>query len=148
MFKNSVDYRLSFWAQFRVKIDESESTTEEILLELWDLWKTAPFVPYNNKIDPFFQYNWPTPWDILVENKYDEFTRCLMMGWTLKLTKKFKDSSIQLKTLVDNSKPCNYNIVIIDNTWVLNYSDLGPVKLSEIPESLMVENVIDLGPPK
>lgn len=147
MFKNSIDHRLSFWAQYRVKIDESEASTEEILLDLCELWKSAPFIPYNNKIDPFFQYNWPTPWDILVENKYDDFTKALMMGWTLKLTKKFKNSVIQLKTLVDNSKPCNYNIVVLDNTWVLNYSDLGPVKISEISDQFIIENIIDLMPP-
>lgn len=148
MFKESIDNRLSLWARSRLKIDESDSTTQDILTDLWEIWRHAPFIPYNNKIDPYFEYGWPTPWDILVENKYDEFTRALMIGWTLKLTKKFKNSKINIKLLLDNSKPCRYNVVTVDDIWVLNYSDLGPVLAQDLPPSLITENVIDLAPPK
>jgi hypothetical protein len=148
MFKLNVDDRLSCWARQRLLIDESEESTEKILLELWNFWKQAPFVPYNNKIDPFFQYGWPTPWDIIVDNKYDEFTRALMMGWTLKLTKKFKNSQLVLKTVTDNLKPSQYNLLVVNDEWVLNYSDLGPVPANTIPESLIVENIIKLEQPR
>lgn len=148
MFKCSVDERLSFWANYRLQIDQSPASTLEILEDLWELWRHAPFIPYNNKIDPYFQYGWPTPWEILVENRYDEFTRSLMMGWTLKATKRFKDSRVYLKTLVDNTKSSNYNIVSLEDMWILNFSDAGPVIADHIPSSLVAENIIELAQPR
>ena len=87
MFSYSVDQRLTEWINCRNTIDQ----IEEPLQYVWDFWHTAPFIPYNKNIDPFFQRGWPSPWEIIVENKYDDFTRALMIAWTLKLTKKFNN---------------------------------------------------------
>jgi hypothetical protein len=83
-----------------------------------------------------------------VDNKYDDFTKALMMGWTLKLTKKYKDSKIELKTLVDLNQTREYNVLYIDDNWVINYSDNGPITLPEVPESFRLENLIEVSAPR
>lgn len=140
MFDKSIDDRLSAWAQFRQQLEIEESPFDSV----WNFWKDAPFIPYNNAVDPYFQFGWPTPWNIIVHNKYDDFTKALMIGWTLKLTKRFENSLIEIKTLVDREKSLSYNIICIDNEWAINYNDNGPVLMKSIPDWFNIENLIEL----
>lgn len=140
MFNLSTDDRLSSWVRHRASIEESNSP----LFDVWKLWKDAPFIPYNKKIDPFYQRGWPTPWDIIVENKYDDFTKALMIVWTLKLTKRFQNSNIDIRISVDTVKNIYYNIICVDNTWVINYSDSGPILYKDLPDFIKIENIIKL----
>lgn len=140
MFQKSVDDRLSEWAAFRKYLDTSSSPLEDVC----DFWRQAPYIPYNNKLDPFNQRGWPTPWDMIVFNKYDDFTKAVMIGWTLHLTEKFKESKIEIKTLVNDQKTCYYNVVCVDERWAINYNDNGPVSVENIPGSFFIENIVEL----
>lgn len=144
MFNLSVEERLTEWIEHRREIDQSP----EPLQIVWDFWNSAPFIPHNRNIDPYYQKSWPTPWEIIESNRYDDFTKALMIGWTLKLTKKFKDSKIELKTLVDANRTREYNVICIDNTWAINYSDDGPIPALEINEQFKVENIIEVSSPR
>jgi len=141
MFNQNIDDRLSLWALHRAHLNNSDTA----LLDVWEFWKTAPYIPYNNKIDPYHKQGWPSPWEIIVSNKYDDFTRAVMIAWTLKLTDKFKKSKIEIKTLVDKVQSRQYNVVYVDDQWVINYSDIGPVDQKDIPESFLLENIVELG---
>jgi hypothetical protein len=144
MFKKSIDDRLSSWAEHRSNLNTSETPFSDV----WEFWKDAPYVQYNHKIDPYHQRSWPSPWEIIVENHYDEFTKALMIGWSIKLTDRYKDSSIEVRTLVDKVKNAVYNIVYVDEEIVINYSDSGPVNAGSIPDSFIVENLIELNWPR
>ena len=141
MFQKTVDERLSDWATFRKHID----TSQDPFLDVCEFWRTAPYIPYNNNVDPYNQKSWPTPWEVIVRNKYDDFTKALMMAWSLKYTQRYKDSKIEIKTLVDRQKNCYYNIVCVNDTWALNYNDNGPEPVENIPDSFSLENLIELG---
>jgi hypothetical protein len=141
MFDLNIDDRLSSWAQFRNHLESAENPLEDA----WNFWKTAPFIPYNNAVDPYFQFGWPTPWDIIVHNKYDDFTKALMIGWTLKLTKRFEKRKIEIRTLVDKEKLISYNVVVVEDHWAINYNDNGPMLLKDIPDQFNVENLVELG---
>jgi hypothetical protein len=143
MFNQTVDDRLSAWAEHRKMLDSSVDP----LTDTWEFWRVAPYIPYNNKIDPFNQKSWPTPWSIIVDNKYDDFTKALMIAWSLRFTKRYKESKIEIKTLVNNQKKCYYNVVCVDDCWAINYNDNGPVSMEDIPDSFYLENLIDVSNP-
>jgi hypothetical protein len=70
-----------------------------------------------------------------------------MMSWTLKLTDRFKDSDINIKTYTDTQKNRAYNLVFVDNTTVLNYYDNDIIAAEEIPDHLRMENLIEVKRP-
>ena len=144
MFNQPVDSRLTEWASHRRKLDE----VEDPLQTVWDFWHQAPFTPHNRNVDPYYQQSWPSPWEIIEENKYDDFTKALMIGWTLKLTKKYQNSKIELRTLVDSARTRQYNLLYIDDNWVINYSDNGPIPTPEVPDSFRLENLIEVSSPR
>jgi hypothetical protein len=71
-----------------------------------------------------------------------------MISWTLKLTKKFKDSNIEVRTLVDNNQTREYNLVYIDDKWVVNYDDNGPVPVDKVNGSFKIENLVEVTAPR
>lgn len=144
MFKLTVDDRLSTWIKLRGDIDQSDDPLQLV----WDFWHQAPFVPHNRSIDPYYQRSWPNPWEIIVDNKYDDFTRALMISWTLKLTKRFENSKILLKTLVDPTNDREFNLVFIDDDWVINYNDNGPVRSDSISRPFRLQNLVEVSTPR
>lgn len=140
MFKQPIDDRISSWARHRQSLETSTSPFDDV----WSFWKDAPYVPYNHKIDPYYQRSWPSPWEIIAENQYDDFTKALMIGWTIKLTDRFKDSKIELRTLVDKSRNALYNVIYVDEKIVINYTDSGPVRADSVAETARLENLIEI----
>lgn len=138
MFNKSIDDRLSSWAIHRNELD----TAADPIAAVWEFWKHAPFIPYNKKVDPHYRQSWPSPWEIIVDNHYDDFTKALMIAWTFALSNKFKNSKIEVKTLLDKQKNIAYNIVCIDDKWVVNYDDSGPTSIDDLPSTLYLENII------
>jgi uncharacterized membrane protein len=144
MFNLPVDERLSEWINHRNQLDVSKDPLQDV----WDFWHSAPFIPHLRNIDPYHQRSWPSPWEIIENNQYDDFTKALMICWTLKLTNKFKNSKIELRTFVDGARSRAYNIVYIDDSWVLNYDDNGPVGAVDVDDTLILENLIDVSSPR
>jgi hypothetical protein len=140
MFKLNADDRISSWAEFRTQLETCDNPIQHVI----DFWHNAPYVPYNHHVDQFNRKSWPTPWEIIVENQYDDFTRALMIAYSLKYTDKFKNSVIELRSLVDNTKNAYYNIVCVEDLWAINYKDNEPILIKDIPESFLVENIIEL----
>jgi len=143
MFELNSDDRLSAWSNLRKQIDLSNTPFQDVIL----FWNKTPFVGHNHKIDPFYPASWPTPWEIIIDNRYDDFTKAIMIGYTLLLTEKFKNSKIKIKTLVDKDLKRLYNVVNIDNTWVLNYDDTRVVPIDSMP-NLYLENLVELTRPR
>ena len=144
MFELPPDDRLSAWAEHRRLLDISKDPIQDLI----DFWINAPYIPFNRNIDPYNQRSWPTPWDIIIQNKYDDFTKVLMMAWTLKLTDKFKDSQIEIKTYTDAVKNREYNIAVIDQNQMINYYDNSAASVDELPESFSLENIIEVQRPR
>lgn len=144
MFSSDLDSRLAAWSSLRKAIDQCE----EPLLEVIDFWNQAPLIPHNHQIDPFYPGSWPNPWEILERNVYDDFTKAIMIGYTLLLTETFKNSSIQIRTLVDKQHNKLYNAVYINELCVLNFCDDGVVAASQIPDCCQVENLVLLERPR
>jgi len=140
MFRLSPDDRISSWANLRAQLENCEDPLQMVV----DFWSDAPYIPYNHHVDQYNRPSWPTPWEIIVENKYDDFTRALMIGHSLKFTERFKNSVIKIHCLVDKSVSACYNVVDVGGEWVLNYKDNEPVPSENIPDSFLVENIVVL----
>jgi hypothetical protein len=140
MFDLDVDDRLSVWANFRKSINTSSDPLQEVA----HFWESTPFTAHNHQIDPYYQASWPSPWEIIVENRYDDFTKAVMIGYTLLFTDRFKDSDIQIKTLVDTDGKRLYNVVYVDDIWALNYDDSKVMLANNIPSLYRLENLVVL----
>jgi hypothetical protein len=144
MFEQDVDQRLSLWYKHRLSLNNDPKSLESVI----NFWKSAPFIPFNHKIDRYNSSIWPTPWEIIVYNKYDDFTKALMIGWTLKLSEKYKNSTIVLKVLVDTSNNLTYNVISVDDKWILNFVETKIITTDNLPASIFIEYFNELKSPR
>ncbi len=144
MFDQDQETRLTVWSDFRKKLERSGNPYKKVA----EFWSSPPFVPYNNQIDPYNPRSWPTPWEIIVRNKYDDYTKAIMMAWTLVYTERFKNSTIYINTYVDTADNMSYNCVVIDDSKVLNYKDNEVFETGNLPPSFRLENLVEIKRPK
>jgi hypothetical protein len=71
-----------------------------------------------------------------------------MIGNSLKFTERFANSKIDLRILVDKPNNRQYNIVCVEDNVVINYNDNGPELLKNVPESFLLENIMELNVPR
>lgn len=136
--------RLGAWVEFR----QSLSTSDNILQDIAEFWSDTKLIPFNHAVDPYNQSSWPTPWDIIAENKYDELTLAIMIGYTIKLSEAYKDSTVTVRTMVDATRTRLYTLVYVDDKYVLNYDRNSVVKAQDIDDSFFLENLVELARPR
>jgi len=144
IFKSSLEDRLESWKTLRRKANNSQYPLQDIC----DYWHLAPFSPLNHNINPYHKEKWPCPWQIIADNIYDDFTKALMIAYTIKLLERYNDSSVKLKILLDKHKKIEYNLVFVDDISVLNYSDNGPINADNLPDSFILQNTIEVECPR
>jgi hypothetical protein len=144
MFHKSPDERLSAWKSLREHVNDADNPLETVA----EFWSNAPLISYNHLIDQYNPKSWPTPWEIIVENRYDDFTLGVMIGYTLKLTEKFANSKIEVRTMVDENRTKLYNLVYIDDNMVLNFDKWQAITSEKIPNSFLLENLVNISMPR
>lgn len=143
MFNKNANDRLQEWSEFRKSLDHVENPLEAVI----EFWNSAPRIAHNHKIDPYNFKSWPTPWEMVVDNRYDDFTLALMMAYTLKFSNKFKDCNIEVRTMVDKLNNRLYNLVCVNDESVLNYSP-KVVTVKDLDETLYLDNLAEITQPR
>ena len=118
MWNLKSDERLAAWKDFRSTI--GALSFEEAVKQTVHLWSYAPFVAhYLDKQSP---ERWPTPWELLVDGKFDDMAKALGMLYTLALSEHGHHHEFMLETVSCSSSVENYNLVMIDRgKYILNY---------------------------
>lgn len=137
MFQNSYDKQFSIWKKFRNSIDKSERPLEDTI----KFWAMAPLV--NKHLDVYRIDTWPDPWQIIKDGKYNDFTINLMIGHTLKLSERFNESQIEIRTYLDMDSKIVYNTCYIDNK-VLNYPYGEVTSEEDIPNNIVLQMAVPL----
>jgi hypothetical protein len=118
--------RLTEWKQFRDSLENSNSPLQDVA----DLWSHAPFVnPYLNPHNPS---DWPDPWHLVLDDRYDDLAIALGMLYTIKLTRRFMDSKCEIHTsMLQEEKQPKY-FLIVDDIKVLNLEYKNVVEIDRI----------------
>lgn len=137
MFQDSYERQFEFWKKLRNKLEKSPSPFEDAL----SFWLKAPLV--NKHLTIFKNDDWPTPWEIIKNGKYDELTVSIMVGHTLKLTQRFLNPKIEIRQYLDTNKKVVYNTCYIDNK-ILNYPYGNITEENELPTVLVLQAAVEL----
>jgi len=124
--------RILLWREFRTQLEVSKDPFQDTI----NLWNSAPRIDHH--LDAWNSQHWPTPWELLKENRFCPIAIPLMIGWTLKLTERFKKDDVLIKICIDHTTQMYYNVTVISNT-VLNYETNKAVSMEMLPDSLHVQ---------
>jgi hypothetical protein len=137
VFQDSYERQFTVWRKFRGKLEKSPLPFEDAL----HFWLKAPLV--NKHLNIFRTEDWPTPWEIIKNGKYDELTISIMIGHTLKLTERFLNSKIEIRQYLDTGNKVVYNTCYIVNK-ILNYPYGNITEENELPKELVLQAAVEL----
>jgi len=122
------DDRIKIWREFRDELENSKDPLQDIA----EFWSLAPFVnPYLNPQNPS---EWPDPWHLIIEGKYDDLAISLGMLYTLKLTQRFMNAYCEIHTsMLLNEKHPKF-FVVVERSDVLNFEYKRSLKIHEVSQ--------------
>ena len=107
--------RLKNFREFRIHL-QSLGNVEDKLNCIVEKWKYMPISA--RVIDPYSPDQWPTPWEIIHENQYDENAIAIISFHLLKIL----EISSELLLVEHEEKTFIKLIILVDDTYLLNYS--------------------------
>jgi hypothetical protein len=112
-----VSDRLSQWKDLRHTL--SDLPLEKAVVELNNMWSTAPYVTYY--LAPDNPNTWPDPWTLLAENYYCELAKALGIVYTIYFTS-HKHIPMEIRVYYDYKEKIRYNVAWLDGgKYILNY---------------------------
>ena len=114
VFQLNYEARLSDWYDLRVHLEDSALEEKCVSIDKW--WQRAPLV--NHHLHILDSENWPDPWELLVENTYDEVARALGICYTLLL---LDVNDVEMAEATDKMGN-DVVLVLVDRAkYILNY---------------------------
>ena len=137
MFSEHYEKQFIVWKRLRNKIEKSSNPFEQAI----SFWSMAPLV--NKHLDLYRYKEWPTPWEIIKEGKYDELTKSVMIAHTLSLTNRFIETPIEIRVYLDIDNKTVYNTCSIENK-ILNYPYGEVTSEVDLPKELILQMAVPL----
>ena len=116
MFYGDTQSRLLDWKKFRLEID----TLYEIdaIQATSALYNTAPIS--SQFLCPDFVEDWPDPWQLIVDNYYDDIAKALGMLYTMYYSS--HNMAGEMRCYRDNDRSEDYNLAWLGHgKYILNY---------------------------
>ena len=129
MFDSFGNERLIKWKEFRQYLELSSDP----LLEVAQFWSKAPFI--NSFIDSTTPTNWPDPWHLVLDNRYDDLAIALGMLYTIKLTQRFMNSQFEIHMSMSAKEKSQKFFLIIDKKHVLNYEYASVIDFCQVSDT-------------
>ena len=125
-----VNDRLTQWKDFRHQLDRLP--LESAVVELNNMWSTAPFVNYN--LDPSDPKTWPDPWTLLAENYWCDVAKALGIIYTIYFTH-HRNTPMKLRVYYDYKDKERYTVAWLDDgKYILNYWPYEIVNTKQVEE--------------
>jgi len=119
--------RLIEWKRIRNQLEDCDDPYFVVA----DLWSRAPFV--NPYLDPKNSANWPDPWHLILDDKYDELAIALGMLYTIKLTDRFMDTVCEIHMSMSPTETVPRFFLVVDNKQVLNFEPRTVLEVGSLP---------------
>jgi len=113
--------RLSEWRKFRY-LQKSLPLNEQ-LQNTVNLWKDCHLG--HTHYDFLNIKDWPTPWELVLEDSFDDFSRALGMAFTLIMIDDWQNESLFLRCYKDSDRSTFYHTLEL-NDIILNFN-LGEI---------------------
>ena len=125
-----VNDRLTQWKDFRHQLDRLP--LESAVVELNNMWSTAPFVNYN--LDPSDPKTWPDPWALLAENYWCDVAKSLGIVYTIYFSS-HKPTPVEIRVYYDYKDKTKHCVAWLDDgKYILNYWPYEIVNTKQIEE--------------
>lgn len=132
MFDKKYEDRLIEWVLFRQNLETASDPIQDVI----DCYRNAPLV--NIQVDPYDSATWPTPWELIHENQYCDFSKILAICYTLQLTERFSDRIFEIHITHDEERSAADYLLYIDDQ-VVGFIGDKYVHRNQVPKTTISE---------
>ena len=134
--------RLRQWRDFRKSLSVAQSDLEQVTA-IANWWAQAP--EGTRVIDPYDQRRWPSGWELIYAGDFCRSSIALGMEQTfLQRNGRWTENRVKLALLDDNGEDI-YLVLIIDDTWILNYDHGRVIELSTLEDIQIIRTYAFMG---
>jgi len=126
VFNSHHSDRIKAWKEYREQLETSNDPLQDVA----EFWALAPFV--NSYLNPNNAKDWPDPWKLILDGKYDDLAIALGMLYTIKLTQRFMDAHCEIHMSMPTNEKQPVFFLVVEHTDVLNYEYRKRIKLNDI----------------
>jgi hypothetical protein len=128
VFNSHYSDRIKEWKEYREQLETSNDPLQDVA----EFWALAPFV--NSYLNPNNSKEWPDPWKLILDGKYDDLAIVLGMLYTIKLTQRFMDTPCEIHMSMPTKEKQPVFFLVVAHTDVLNYEYRRKIKLNDITQ--------------
>ena len=139
MWKLSPGERIAHWKNFRKSLDTMPIDTA--ILAVAEFWQSCPYVAYY--LDPDTPDQWPTPWELILENYYCDLAKALGIVYTIHFSQHSTNLNLnpQIHIYNDTESGYVYNLsVFAQGKYVVNFIDNTVVNIESINKKLKLKH--------
>lgn len=137
MFDKKYEQQLTLWREFRHSLETSSNPLEDTV----NFFRSAPLVAI--QVDPWTPENWLTPWELIHENQYCDFSKILAICYTLQLTDCFMDEDFEIHIVTNNKESTTHYLLFVQER-VIGYDWTRIVDKSQLPTDLQSQRVYSM----
>ena len=137
MFDLPYEDRLRAWRNFRNYLEESRKPIQDTI----NFVNQAPVGKLEFNV--WNQQEWPQPWELVERNQFSEFSKILLICYTLQLTERFADTKaeIHIGSRVENNEML---FSLHFENQVVGYVYDIPVPLEQVPKSIVSQRIFTM----
>jgi hypothetical protein len=137
MFDLPYEDRLRAWRNFRNYLEESRKPIQDTI----NFVNQAPVGKLEFNV--WNQQEWPKPWELVERNQFSEFSKILLICYTLQLTERFADTKaeIHIGSRVENNEML---FLLHFEDQVVGYVYDIPVPLEQVPKSIVSQRIFTM----
>lgn len=123
--------RLVAWKNFRDQLETSLDPYKDTMV----FWRKAPYV--SDYLEDIATEDWPDPWRLVIDGKYDNLAINLGILYTLQLTKRFITVPMEIHRLIDSNRHPR-NFVVVANNIVVDYDDYNVYDFKNLENTVVM----------
>lgn len=137
MFDKNYEQQLILWREFRHSLETSSTPFEDTV----NFFMSAPLVSI--QVDPWTLENWPTPWELIHENQYCDFSKILAICYTLQLTDRFMDEDFEIHIVTNNEESTTHYLLFVQEK-VIGYDWKCIIDKNQLPSDLQSQQAYSM----
>ena len=123
--------RLVAWKSFRDQLETSLDPYKDTIV----FWRKAPYV--SDYLENIATEDWPDPWRLVIDGKYDNLAINLGILYTLQLTKRFITVPMEIHRLIDSNRHPR-NFVVVANNIVVDYDSYNVYDFKNLENTVVM----------
>ena len=131
---NTFELRLKYWNLFKTHLSENQNSILKDTILFWRRVQKSPL-----SVDPYDQNTWPTPWELLEENIYCNFSQLLAIAYTIMLAVPGDQNLPIIHIGFDKTQSRMYYILYIMGQFLSVSDDKNVEIVCEFPKDLQFQ---------